>query len=288
MNKDIGQIFKKFRKEKGLTLEQASKGVVSTSQLSHFERGAGDITVKKFFLLLENISISEIEFSQILRDYQQDSDRILFQMIGKFEESGDIDGLVNLYNNEQYMYLESSNKQKLLNSIAMKSVLIRYGKFNKLTSMEIEVLEDYFYKIEVWSKINIKIFSLCLLELDSNTICFYLDDILDQKVINNQDLEYIELIVVALRNTIYVLTERHKFSSAQLYMKKFREMIPKEFGLGLRVSYAIQEANLFEKLGEIDKAITIFQNIINCYESFDMKDRIDILKDELKKLRKKS
>ena len=49
-----------------------------------------------------------------------------------------------------------------------------------------------------------------------------------------------------------------------------------------------QEANLFEKLGEIDKAITIFQNIINCYESFDMKDRIDILKDELKKLRKKS
>ncbi|XOW20634.1 helix-turn-helix transcriptional regulator [Lactococcus cremoris] len=52
MDKEIGKIFRELRQEKGLSLEKASEGVISISQLSHFERGKG-ITTGKFFALIK-------------------------------------------------------------------------------------------------------------------------------------------------------------------------------------------------------------------------------------------
>lgn len=63
MSKKIGKLFRELRQDKGLSLAQASDKILSPSQLSHFERGDGDITTDRFFALIQNIDISIAEFS---------------------------------------------------------------------------------------------------------------------------------------------------------------------------------------------------------------------------------
>ncbi len=182
MDKEIGKIFRELRQEKGLSLEKASEGVISISQLSHFERGKGDLTTGKFFALIKNIDVSIDEFSAILTN---DASSLLFEQAGRLEQAGKIDELVKLYENERKIYRKTNERQHQLNAIALKSMLINYGKVKSLTTIEQEILENYFYEIEEWKPSNLRFFAIALTQLDNKSIVFYLDNILEQNNLDN-------------------------------------------------------------------------------------------------------
>lgn len=279
MNIETGRIFRELRREKGISLAEASNGVLSVSQLSYFERGEGDLTTKKFFALLQNMDISINEFSMFSK---KDSSSVLFEQAGKLEQEGNIDDLFKLYENERIIYRKTKEKQTKLNEIALKSILINYGKFERLTVNEQEVLESYFYEIKEWKFSNLRFFAFTLSQMDIESILFYLDDILEQDRLNDNDL-----VLMILRNTIYVLEQNNQKEKAKIYMNKFKSLIPEVGTVEIGISYATQEANLHEISGNFGAAIKILEKIAETYENFFMPKKSKIYREEIKKLQQK-
>ena len=62
----LGKIFQKFRKARGLSLKEISKAGLSTSQLSRFEHGESDMTITKFMQALDEINLSITELTEYL------------------------------------------------------------------------------------------------------------------------------------------------------------------------------------------------------------------------------
>ncbi|CAM3233758.1 Rgg/GadR/MutR family transcriptional regulator [Lactococcus hircilactis] len=278
MKTEIGKVFRELRQEKEMSLAKASEGVLSISQLSHFECGKGDLTIGKFFALIGNINVSINEFSDLLK---KDETTLLFEQAGKLEQAGKIDELVNLYEQERKKYRETSKKQDQLNIIALKSMLINYGKFERLTVIEQEILENYFYEIKKWKYSNLQFFAIALTQLDSQSIVFYLDNILEQDNLDNN------LILMILRNAIYILAQNNQTEKVKFYLEKFKSLIPQIGNIEIGISYAVQEADLYEVSGNFREAISILEQIAKTYEEFYMPEKAKLYQEEIKKLQQK-
>lgn len=58
----MGELFKQIRISKRLTLKDVAGDYLSISFLSKFERGESDISLSRFFQLLEQLDVSVEEF----------------------------------------------------------------------------------------------------------------------------------------------------------------------------------------------------------------------------------
>src|SRR5699024_10854915 len=58
------------REEKGYSLRQVSKGILSASFLSKFERGESDISLSHFLRIIDRLNITLDEFSFAANGYQ--------------------------------------------------------------------------------------------------------------------------------------------------------------------------------------------------------------------------
>ena len=55
---EMGALLKKIRLSKNLTLKELASDYLSVSFLSKFERGESDISLSRFFLLLDKLDVS--------------------------------------------------------------------------------------------------------------------------------------------------------------------------------------------------------------------------------------
>lgn len=78
----FGEIFKTFRESKGLRLKDVAKAGISTSQLSHFEKGETDLTISTFMLILDESNMPIDEFMYAVHDFHRDD---LNELLSKSE-----------------------------------------------------------------------------------------------------------------------------------------------------------------------------------------------------------
>lgn len=278
MSKKIGKLFRELRKDKGLSLVQASDNILSPSQLSHFERGDGDITTDRFFALIQNIDISIAEFSSFLK---KDETTTLFEVVGNLEQHGALDKLNTLYEKERRKNRNSVKKQDYLNLIALKCVLIHYGQKDRLTIIEQEILEDYLQNVTDWKISNLQFLAVAVTQLDNQSIIFYLDSVLDQESLD------INLLLMVLRNSIYVLINNSQYKKATYYLETFKSLIPKIGTIEIGITYMLLEANLYEKLDNFQTTISILVRVSETYEQFFLSEKAKIYRDEIKRLQQK-
>lgn len=72
---DLGPLFRVFRKERGFTLKSLSKGIISFSYLSKFEKGETQISLHNFIQLLQrmNLTVDEVlYFNQIKMNHYRE------------------------------------------------------------------------------------------------------------------------------------------------------------------------------------------------------------------------
>lgn len=69
--RNFGEIFKKFRESRGFRLKDVANEVISTSQLSRFEKGETDLTISKFILILDEINLSIDEFMYAVHGFRR-------------------------------------------------------------------------------------------------------------------------------------------------------------------------------------------------------------------------
>lgn len=161
----LGKIFQKFRKARGLSLKEISKAGLSTSQLSRFEHGESDMTITKFMQALDEINLSITEFMYVAHEFQLDELSELLNKVNEYVRVNDVVALKRLL----ISLLENENKQTKfwkLNIILVKSKLQKITGKSYCSNQEVTQLTEYLFEMEYWGHYELLLFMNTLDILD--------------------------------------------------------------------------------------------------------------------------
>lgn len=155
--KNSGEIFKRFRESRGLSLKDVANNNLSKSQLSRFENGQNDLTLNKFIMALSAINVSINEFMYAVNDFHNDELSELLEIIRNCTINNNIQGLKNLlfdYSRRD----KNSNKFHELNTILIKIRLQVLSEEKLVLEKDLEKLIDYLFSVEFWGVYELRLF----------------------------------------------------------------------------------------------------------------------------------
>lgn len=214
----IGQIFKEFRTNKNITLQEASRGIVSVPFLSRFERGLTDISFTHLLALLHrlNVQLSEFEFLYQLRNTAAND---LLPNLQRAYQAGNVTQL------RQYLVHWQAQPGKFahLQAIQIKMMLTTL-KADSITKSELKVLEDYFQGISNWTFFELYLFGHSIPFLEQ-TFMFSLFEELQKKKIIYEDFRHdnFSMLFYIYNNVILSMLDSQYLDTAQALVIKLED-----------------------------------------------------------------
>jgi len=234
--KHLGEIFKKFRESRHLTQKSVGGKEISVAQLSKFENGVSDITLSKFYLLLERVGITSQEFEHVSNDYEFNHLYNILDKTSEFYNSNNRYGLLKLLEHEKKKLIEMENGLKLqqeLNILVIKSALMGVDRETTFTEDEINMLSDYLFSIEDWSYYELILYSTTMHVLSLELISTLSQEALKRASFYKSIKRNRDLIITVLVNTIIVFTN-NKMLDRAIYFKN-------------ELKYLLAETDIFDK-----------------------------------------
>ena len=148
---EMGALLKKIRLSKNLTLKELASDYLSVSFLSKFERGESDISLSRFFLLLDKLDVSIEEFYGILSQDNPTHTEKLLESASKAYYQNDILLLQKYAREERHKFELTQDKSFLYNSIMLESFLASVSN-KEVDENKVRELTDYLFSIEQWGK----------------------------------------------------------------------------------------------------------------------------------------
>ncbi|MFC4653238.1 transcriptional regulator [Lactococcus nasutitermitis] len=173
INEKIGETVGLIRQAKHLKLREVTKGQFSESQLSKFENGETDITVSKFFDVLENSNTYLDEFQQIYNEYVSNEEEILQKKLAELYAKKDIKGIKEILDFWETKIQENpEHKFYKLNKTVLK-IILAMAQNSKPFEEDIDFLMTYLDSVSDWGRYEIWIFGNCLRFFDNNALKNY-------------------------------------------------------------------------------------------------------------------
>ncbi|CAM3061734.1 helix-turn-helix domain-containing protein [Lactococcus hircilactis] len=148
-----GKILRIVRESKKMSRAMIADKEISQSQISRFENGETTLTINKFLLLLQNMSVTLDEFQSIADNYNMSEEfsfreelktayderniKLLSEMITFWEEKS--------IKNPQKMHLK-------INAIVVKTVLSHILIKFRIGRNEVEYIKEYLLNVEEWGR----------------------------------------------------------------------------------------------------------------------------------------
>ena len=266
---NIGEIFSTFRKERGITLKEATGNQFSTSMLSRFENGQTDISAEKLLYALDNIYLDAEEFLYLMRDFHiPDFQR--FQMdVFHYRDRKDLDGLKRLREKEGENALKDGKKQYHRLNQAILSVILTSDFDLPLPKNDLELVQDYLFKTSIWGSYELYLFVRTVDFFPSELLVTYCRqllhrmDFLDTYPNNRLTIHSIFL------NAMLTSIERKRYSDAKYFEKQILHHFDNDRDLYLRLVFRLSQETLAycegrgEAKKEIDDLITFLVKIGN-------------------------
>lgn len=139
---EMGALLKKIRLSKNLTLKELASDYLSVSFLSKFERGESDISLSRFFLLLDKLDVSIEEFYGILSQDNPTHTEKLLESASKAYYQNDSLSLQKYVGEERHKFELTQDKSFLYNSIMLESFLASVSN-KEVDENKVRELTDY-------------------------------------------------------------------------------------------------------------------------------------------------
>lgn len=139
---NLGRIFRDIRIGKNYSLKQVSEGIMSTSFLSKFERGETEISLKRFYLLLDRLSLTLEEFSFISNDFRPSRLENLMSEVRKAYENNNVKLLLKLEKEENLKWEKYGVDNYRYNSIVIKALAIDLNKDGTIDNNDIHIVGE--------------------------------------------------------------------------------------------------------------------------------------------------
>lgn len=215
-----GEILKRIREDRLITLEEAALDVMSVSQLSKFERGLCDITITKLLGVLKNLNLSIEEYIYIIKGYQSNEfDKFLKEVEVNYL-SKNINILDRIYNKEKKHYKESQNKYHLYNSLMVLSSLSSLDSANySLSEEDKEILIDYLLSVSEWQYYEIILFANTISCYTVTSVTILAKELLGRSIFYINSKDHKRMILQTIFNVIIICLEKDSVEQANYFLK---------------------------------------------------------------------
>ncbi|MGT2926738.1 helix-turn-helix domain-containing protein [Streptococcus cuniculipharyngis] len=248
---DMGSLFKKIRLSKKLSLKDVAGDYLSVSFLSKFERGESEISLSRFFSLLENLDVSIEEFYGLVSKENPTNTEELLEHVSKAFYQNNILALRKYLSTEIAKYNETNKKTFLYNSIMIESFLVNLTG-NKIDEKKIRQISDYLFDIDQWGKRELIIFGNSMTAIPTETLNILTKEIVYKTTLfgNNDSNKRIRISI--LINAISEFLDRNDLEHSKLYLDLLSEMDIPEIFLYEKLEYNIVEGSYWIKIGKVE------------------------------------
>ena len=215
---EMGALLKKIRLSKNLTLKELASDYLSVSFLSKFERGESDISLSRFFLLLDKLDVSiDEEFYGILsQDNPTHTEKLLESASKAYYQNDSL--LLQKYAGEERRKFElTQDKSFLYNSIMLESFLVSVSN-KEVDENKVRELTDYLFSIEQWGKRELIILGNSMSFISTQTLNVLTKEIVYRTSLFGKSDSNQRIRLSLLINAAYEFLRRDELDSAKYYL----------------------------------------------------------------------
>ncbi|WP_142999117.1 helix-turn-helix domain-containing protein, partial [Streptococcus mitis] len=216
--KNLGQILKKIREAKGLSLSNVANDKISTSQLSRFENGYTDITLNKLLSVLKTLDVSLEEFMYLGRGFHKMSNFEVIDKINNYFYKNNSPALRRLLIN--FTEKEEEKLSKKLTIILIKLKLQEIEKDNIVPTEEIDFISDYLFSVDTWGEFELELFSSTMEIFSQSSIMILTKEMARRTDFYKHLPTHRRLITSMLFNAFSLSVERNNIVDASYYREQ--------------------------------------------------------------------
>lgn len=240
----MGELFKQIRISKRLTLKDVAGDYLSISFLSKFERGESDISLSRFFQLLEQLDVSIEEFYGVLaKERATETEQLLAKISSAYYEDNR-QVLQGYLTQEMTNYKQTSQKKHYYNAIMIRSFLAAL-QGGQVEAVDVKEMTDYLFGIEHWGKRELVIFGNSMSAISTPVLDVLVRELVQKTAFFGRSEENKKVSIALLINAVSVFLDRDDLALAKSY-------------LALLASWSMDERYLYERLE--------YQMVLGAYE----------------------
>lgn len=281
----LEKTFYELRKSKKLTLTSLADQNASASFIGKFEKSQTDMSVSRFFKLLEKMHVSQAEFEFLLQENQApylirrihliDNQAITSQLVQEFH------GIIKQDQNNQ----PNDSTPKFLMILAEGLTLLLSKEVKQWPSDQLSVLvkpvQNYLLGVEVWGIYELQIFTLISFMLPADVL-FLLTKIAikrvrsyDQSLLNVQS-QLMHVIWTAFSTLVY-----EELSAAQQLLDIAEKHLIDHVDVTEKITLLFNKGWYAIEAGHIEKGEQRARTAINIYHSLGYNKKASDLEQQL-------
>lgn len=221
----FGENFRLFRKERGFTLKEMSKEIISFSYLSKFEKGKSDITLNNFVRLLEKLNMTSDEFL-LFNNVDIAKYTKLFQKISLAYSANDKKKLLYYLKEEEVLFEKSSIIYHKCNAIMISVIIQDIDKSFSVSNHDSNFLKDYLIKCSSWTDYEVNLLGNILVLFSDELLIILVNEIksrlIEEKIVRRNRRNLIAL----LQNSCIIFLRRKMIKEANdvsIFLEGFLE-----------------------------------------------------------------
>lgn len=270
-----GEIIRKIRISKSITLQEIAKESLSVSLLSKFERGETDITISKFINILNRLNVTFDEFLIFDEENLMNEQKKFLRKLKKTLEKNNI-YVLNKLEEEQEEKWKKDDSLRYFHNKKLVEVHKKRITGEPITKKDIDIFWHYLMEVDIWNYYEVVLYN-------NTMFCYTLDQISFLSKNAYQKLQgYSELgkfhneLILLLINTTMILLENNRYEAAGDFINLSKRESKKTKWL-----YEINKINFLEgiyyvKTGQEKKGRRLAEKAINTFFELNQDDTANI------------
>ena len=222
--KDFGKAFRKIRKDRNMSQEDARKDIIPRSTLSDFERGKIDIKLSSFYFLIRNLNVSFQEFWYIVNNYDlTDFEKIWGEATTLYYDGklNDLKALLLVMDSKK----EAGGTYEELEYLMLKNLVGTKDSDFELTPKEKGIIIDHLMSNKAWTSYELVLYGNVLNSFDVKTIRTLSDEVLRRTSLYRSIPQNRVAIIRLLFNTISEMLGGDDLESAIRYQNEVESLL---------------------------------------------------------------
>ncbi|MET3558493.1 Rgg/GadR/MutR family transcriptional activator [Streptococcus rupicaprae] len=248
---DYGPIFREFRLNRQLTLQDVADEMISVAQLSRFECGRSDLSLSRFLHILEKIGLTADEFMDRVNNYQRIEQIRLMAQMAKYHYQRNLAGLAAMVAAEDdKLATDPNNRLASLNRVLFLGAIAELDSSRPLTQTDLDLVSDHLFCTEQWQINELILIGNLYRFYDTASICRMVDEVVKRKLFYQEIATHRNLVETTLLNVMETMVERGELGHASRYDKVLAPLITNERKAYHRLIYLYVKGFLKQAQGD--------------------------------------
>lgn len=284
MESNYGSFFRKLRTDKNISISSLADEYISKGMISKFERDESEISVSRFYHLLNKIRVRSNEFELAKNMYNPSGFEALLREIQKYTLEENYVKLKKIALSQLEEWNRTNSIYSYLNYIMVIAIVNNHDDVP--TEVEhIDFLINYLFKCENWGLYELILYSNSMSILPIETILVFSKS-LPQKILLLKDASNIlEITINAIINTLILCIEHNREEEGFFFIKVIEDFSLSETMIFERMLFNLYKGVFISKFSN-DKQLgnKLIKDSLSLLQLAGCDNLYDILLEDSKKL----